>query len=54
MLFASVREDLTQPPEYRQWFGTERLPFDYVWFTPRVDDEAPCERLRRIYGKDRQ
>jgi uncharacterized iron-regulated protein len=28
------------------------LPFDYVWFTPRVDDDEPCardeERLRQL------
>jgi len=28
------------------------LPFDFVWFTPRVDDDDPCEvfaeQLRRI------
>ncbi len=22
------------------------LPFDYLWFTPRLDDEDPCERFR--------
>jgi uncharacterized iron-regulated protein len=24
-----------------------RLPFDYVWFTPRTDDRDPCEAFRR-------
>jgi uncharacterized iron-regulated protein len=24
-----------------------RLPFDYVWFTPAVDDEDPCEKFRK-------
>jgi uncharacterized iron-regulated protein len=23
------------------------LPFDYVWFTPAVDDEDPCEKFRK-------
>ncbi len=23
------------------------LPFDYVWFTPRVDDVDPCEKFKR-------
>jgi uncharacterized iron-regulated protein len=54
VLFASVRAELGAPSDYRSWFGGERLPFDYVWFTPRVDDEDPCDRLRRIYGSDRQ
>jgi uncharacterized iron-regulated protein len=25
----------------------DSVPFDYVWFTPRVDDEDPCERFRK-------
>lgn len=54
VLFASVKKELTEPIDYRSWFGGERLPFDYVWFTPRVDDEDPCDRLRRIYGKDKE
>ncbi len=24
-----------------------RPPFDYVWFTPAVDDEDPCEKFRK-------
>ena len=24
-----------------------RFPFDYVWFTPAVDDEDPCEKFRK-------
>ena len=30
---------------YAERFGP-RLPFDYVWFTPAVDDEDPCEKFR--------
>jgi len=54
ILFASVRGELTEPSDYRQWFGSGTLPFDYLWFTPRVDDEDPCDRLRRIYGKGKR
>jgi uncharacterized iron-regulated protein len=54
ILFASVKKELTEPIDYRTWFGSGRIPFDYVWFTPRVDDEDPCDRLRRIYGKDKR
>lgn len=25
----------------------QRLPFDYVWFTPAVDDEEPCQKFRK-------
>ncbi len=49
LLFASVKPRLQSPADYRDWFGSETLPFDYVWFTPRVDDEDPCDRLRRLY-----
>jgi len=37
-----VRADTTAPP---------RLPFDYVWLTPRVDDRDPCERFRKDLEK---
>jgi uncharacterized iron-regulated protein len=30
------------------------LPFDYVWFTPRVDDRDPCERFRKELQRLRQ
>ncbi len=36
--FLEVRGDTTSPPV---------VPFDYVWFTPRVTDQDPCERFRR-------
>jgi uncharacterized iron-regulated protein len=31
---------------YVERFGG-RLPFDYVWFTPAVDEEDPCEKFRK-------
>ena len=31
------------PDAYADRFDTKRLPFDFVWFTPRVDDLDPCE-----------
>jgi len=52
--FLEVRAGVTSPPAYEEPLGGDRLPFDYVWFTPAVDDEDPCvkhkeslERLRR-------
>jgi uncharacterized iron-regulated protein len=30
------------------------LPFDYVWYTPRVDDTDPCERFRKPLERTRQ
>jgi uncharacterized iron-regulated protein len=31
-----------------------RLPFDYVWFTPAVDDEDPCEKFRKSLERMRR
>lgn len=31
-----------------------RLPFDYVWFTPAVDDEDPCEKFRKALERMRR
>jgi uncharacterized iron-regulated protein len=40
-----VRDDLTKPEQYAALFdGT--LPFDFVWFTPRMDYTDPCARFR--------
>jgi uncharacterized iron-regulated protein len=39
-----VRDGKTDPDSYAAAFQTERLPFDYVWFTPRADAEDPCEK----------
>jgi uncharacterized iron-regulated protein len=36
----------TDAVSYAERFGG-RLPFDYAWFTPAVDDEDPCEKFRK-------
>ena len=36
----------TDVESYANRFGG-RLPFDYVWFTPAVDDEDPCAKFRK-------
>ena len=41
-----VREEWTRPQDYAAAFGGQ-LPFDWVWFTPRMGDGDPCARLRR-------
>ncbi len=45
-----VVPDEFDPADYAAAFGGE-LPFDFVWFAPRVDDDDPCEvfadQLRR-------
>lgn len=49
-----VQKEATDPTEYGERYG-ERMPFDFVWFTPRVDDRDPCEvfaeQLKRIREK---
>jgi uncharacterized iron-regulated protein len=41
-----VREGWAQPQDYAAAFEG-RLPYDWVWFTPRLDDVDPCESFRR-------
>ena len=47
-----VQDGEDDPNAYARIFRAERLPFDYVWFTPRVSDEDVCskyaEQLKEI------
>jgi uncharacterized iron-regulated protein len=43
--FLEVDEQKSEPHNYAQPYPNDRLPFDYVWFTPRVDDENPCDKF---------
>jgi uncharacterized iron-regulated protein len=45
--FVEAQPEATKPDDYAARFGAPSLPFDYVWFTPRTDDDDPCERFRR-------
>ena len=47
LAFVEVDPAAAKPGDYATRFGSESLPFDYVWFTPRVDDGDPCEKLRK-------
>lgn len=44
-------EGITDPTAYAAFYDAEGLPIDFVWFTPRVDNDDPCskfkEQLRR-------
>ena len=44
--FLEVQDSHLTPRAHAAPFDDD-LPFDYVWFTPRVDDEDPCDRFRR-------
>ena len=44
--FLEVAPGKLTPDDYAAVFGAARLPFDFIWFTPRIDDRDPCERFR--------
>jgi hypothetical protein len=50
--FLEVSQDRLEPTAYSARFRRQTLPFDYIWFTPRVDDQDPCaafeEQLKRL------
>jgi uncharacterized iron-regulated protein len=50
--FLEVSQDVLEPTAYAARFRRQTLPFDYVWFTPRVDDQDPCaafeEQLKKF------
>jgi uncharacterized iron-regulated protein len=46
LAFLEVDDERTDPCAYAASFASERLPFDFVWFTPRFDDSDPCEQFR--------
>ncbi len=52
--FLEVQESLTSPPGYARDFGDRGLPYDYVWFTPRVDKNDPCVEFKESLEKLRQ
>jgi uncharacterized iron-regulated protein len=50
--FLEVSQGAVDAAAYTARFQGAKLPFDYVWFTPRVDDQDPCqhfeEQLKRL------
>lgn len=42
-----VREGARHPRQYNSDWGTDALPFDYVWFTPRAKRKDPCEEMKQ-------
>jgi uncharacterized iron-regulated protein len=49
--FVEVDMRKTEPQIYAAEYRNARLPFDYVWFTPRVDDEDPCEKFKTQFKR---
>jgi uncharacterized iron-regulated protein len=50
--FLEVSQDKLEPRDYAALFRHPTLPFDVVWFTPRVDEQDPCsafeEQLKKL------
>lgn len=49
--FVEVDKQKTEPQSYALLYPNGRLPFDYVWFTPRLDDEDPCEKFKSQFDR---
>jgi uncharacterized iron-regulated protein len=49
--FLEVDNQKPEPHNYALPYPDGRLPFDYVWFTPRVDDEDPCEKFKSQFER---
>lgn len=49
-----VQSGATEPESYAASFGVDRLPFDIVWFTARVDDDDPCARHADQFRRARE
>ncbi len=45
--WVEVQADIVDVESYAAQWGAYTLPFDYVWFTPRVDRPDPCEQFRQ-------
>ncbi|WP_455202961.1 ChaN family lipoprotein [Kaarinaea lacus] len=47
MGWMEVDERFNSPQEYSHYYSSDNLPFDFVWFTPRIDRPDPCEELKK-------
>jgi uncharacterized iron-regulated protein len=48
-----VTEELTTPQQYIELWGDSR-PFDYIWFTIRVDRPDPCEQFKKQHDTTKE
>lgn len=51
--WVEVLPDKTAAGDYARQWDSPRLPFDYVWFTPRLEREDPCIAMRAHFRKSR-
>jgi len=52
--YVEIDAETTDPAAYAEIYGAARLPFDLVWFTPRLDTADPCEKFAPQLKKMRQ
>ena len=45
LAFLEVQDDDPSPSDYVEPYG-DSLPFDYIWFTARLEDIDPCEKFK--------
>src|SRR5438093_1685781 len=45
--FLEVDPAAARAGDYAPRVASHALPFDYVWFTPKVDDVDPCEKFKK-------
>ena len=45
--FLEVDPAAVKPGDYAARLAGDTLPFDYVWFTPKIDDVDPCEKFKK-------
>src|SRR4029450_10146362 len=45
--FVEVDPASVKPGDYAARFAGTALPFDYVWFTPKIDEADPCEKFKQ-------
>jgi uncharacterized iron-regulated protein len=53
LAFVEVAPERLTPEDYARSLGGT-LPFDFVWFTPRANDEDPCVKFRQPLERLRQ
>ncbi len=51
--FIEVDNDLKNAQDYTRYSGYQSLPFDIVWFTPKLERVDACEELRKHF-KDKK
>lgn len=54
LTWIEVLEESTSVDVYEEHWGSSQAPFNYIWFTPRVDRVDPCEALKKHTMKNKK